>query len=179
MRTTVFFPTWKFPPFLTHPLLLTLLSALLSGVISLGWAALLVSSLTACLHAWWNREALIISRSGRTPSWLVWGYLRERGPSPWDCQPAPLRVFLGCVILCGSQGWTWAYFSQCIYSFFFFSFFGKATWHAKASQPGTEPVPPALEVQSPNNHWTSREIPVYIFLQTVIALPSYMYILYR
>ena len=148
MRTTVFFPTWKFPPFLTHPLLLTLLSALLSGVISLGWAALLVSSLTACLHAWWNREALIISRSGRTPSWLVWGYLRERGSSPWDCQPAPLRVFLGCVILCGSQGWTWAYFSQCIYSFFFFLAF--------LARPRGMRKPPNQELNLCPLHWKCR-----------------------
>ena len=66
-----------------------------------------------------------------------------------------------------------------LFFFFFFNFFGEATWHVETSQPGFEPVPPALEVQSPNNHWTSREGPVYILLQPVIALPSYMYILYR
>ena len=31
-------------------------------------------------------------------------------------------------------------------------------------QPGIEPVPPAVEVQSPN-HWTSREVPKNIFFK--------------
>ena len=36
-----------------------------------------------------------------------------------------------------------------------------------APQPGIEPVPPALEVQSPN-HWTSREVPRLEFEQILI-----------
>ena len=36
-----------------------------------------------------------------------------------------------------------------------------------APQPGVEPMPPALEVQSPN-HWTTREVPGLDFEQILI-----------
>ena len=39
-----------------------------------------------------------------------------------------------------------------------FFFFGYSAGGILASSPGVEPVPPAVEAQSPN-HWTARELP--------------------
>ena len=42
--------------------------------------------------------------------------------------------------------------------FFMFWFFGHKACGILASQPGTEPTPPALEGEV-FNHWTAREVP--------------------
>ena len=51
---------------------------------------------------------------------------------------------------------------------FFHLFFFLAAWHlgAQVSQPGTKPVPPALEAQG-LNHWTTREVLMSITVLTV------------
>ena len=41
-------------------------------------------------------------------------------------------------------------------------FFGRVARGILVPQPGIEPVPPAVEVQS-LNHWTTREVPHYCF----------------
>ena len=52
------------------------------------------------------------------------------------------------------------FFCKCKTIFFFFF----ATHHAGilVPQPGIKPMPPAVEVWSPN-HWTAREFPVKLF----------------
>ena len=44
-------------------------------------------------------------------------------------------------------------------------------------QPGIEPVPPALEMQS-LNHWTTREVPVQFFGLFVCLIYFFIYIVY-
>ena len=48
-----------------------------------------------------------------------------------------------------------------IISFFFF-FFHAAACEISFPQPGIEPLPPAVEVWRPN-HWTTREVPNFLF----------------
>ena len=49
---------------------------------------------------------------------------------------------------------------------FFFFLADCAVCRILVSQPGIEPVPPAVEAQSPN-HWTSREFPFLLLLKGV------------
>ena len=46
---------------------------------------------------------------------------------------------------------------------FFLSFFGHTMWHVELPWPGIEPVPLAVEAGS-LNHWTTREVHLFIFL---------------
>ena len=61
--------------------------------------------------------------------------------------------------------------------FFFFPFSFFLFWPQQAAcrilvpQPMIEPVPPAIEAQSPN-HWTAREVPVRLFI-FLFLLESY------
>ena len=53
-----------------------------------------------------------------------------------------------------------------VVSFFFFLhlFFGHSIWHVGAKFPdqGSNPCPPAVEVWSRPNHWTTRQVPVAV-----------------
>ena len=69
---------------------------------------------------------------------------------------------------CGNFSCTAKWFSYTyIYTFLFFKFLFYfwshcMAWGILVPRPGIEPMPPAVEVQSPN-HWTAREVPMHSF----------------
>ena len=70
----------------------------------------------------------------------------------------PLLLMPGnhSVLFCSRMSYKWKH-TVCDLLMFFF-FFGCTSKHEELPQPGIEPVPPAVEVQS-LNHWTTREVP--------------------
>ena len=57
--------------------------------------------------------------------------------------------------------------------FYYYHYFGHAAYAILVPWPGIEPMALAVEVQSPN-HWTTREVPVFIlFIDIVYICFSY------
>lgn len=125
---------------------------------------MLVSSLTAYPHAWWNRGTDHFQER-KDSSLTCVGISKRKSPSPWDCQPAPLSV-PGMHHPLWVPGMNLSVFFL-VYLCFFFSIFQlvcqghMALWNLPNQ--GIEPVPRALEAQNPNSHWTSGSPGVYSY----------------
>ena len=59
-------------------------------------------------------------------------------------------------------------FSFCFYTFFFLPC--PIACGTLVSQPGIEPTPPAMEAQSLNKHWITREIPHTLFSSLTVSI---------
>ena len=84
-------------------------------------------------------------------------------PTYFHLRPIPQLLDSDCLLDC-TIGKSQRYFK------FYISFFPPFFWPCCATcgilvpRPGFEPVPPAVEVQSPN-HWTAREFPSFTLLK--------------
>ena len=97
-----------------------------------------------------RKETLLLLREGGNVGWIV--------TSSWGLSEA---LYLNFPFNPQNRALTWL-----LLSFKIFFFFGlrRAAYNILVPQPGIEPIPLALRVQS-LNHWTTREVPIISNLQ--------------